>query len=160
MFKYWVTEKQLNWHKLMGVYHSMQCFLLFFLIQHTHTWLPYSMSYFCVTWQCWDGMWWNTVVSVLQCFLHNAVSRAGPEKPSVVFLITMWTMLQDGKLFQTGSCLADSGVLNLEFLQLSVSVVAHQSTNVVTKASTALFRTWVFTWALMILKFHDLWPFL
>lgn len=39
MFKYWVTEKQLNGH--MGIYHSMQYFLLFFLIQHTHTWLPY-----------------------------------------------------------------------------------------------------------------------
>lgn len=95
-------------------------------------------------------------IQLSQCFLHNAVSRAGPEKPSVAFLITMWTMLQDGNLFQTGSCLADSGVLNLEFLQLGVSVVAHQSTNVVTKAETVLFQIWGFTWTLMILKFHDL----
>lgn len=65
-------------------------------------------------------------------------------------------MLQDRNLFQTSSCLADSGVLNLEFLQLGVSAVAHQLTDLVTKVETVLFRLWGFISTLMILKCHKI----
>lgn len=79
MFKYWVTEKQLNGHKLMGIYHSMQCFLLFFLIQHTCTWL----LYFTVLLSCpLTVLRWNvvefSVVSVLsaECCVQSWIWEA------------------------------------------------------------------------------------